>query len=116
MFFGGGGDPRSDLYSLGVVGYRLLTGSPPFTAENVGELIRHHLTTVPEPPSARKPDVPGDLEVVILACLMKEPDDRPPSAVALRRRLLDCADAGRWTERSAREWWEENVPRESERT
>jgi hypothetical protein len=47
----------------------------------------------------------ADLEAVLLACLAKRPEDRPSSAHVLRRRLRDCAAAGRWTNDRAAEWW-----------
>jgi hypothetical protein len=101
-------DVRSDLYQLGAVGYYLLTGSHVFDGGNLYEVGAHHLYKSPEAPSARlgRP-VPDDLAAVLLACLAKRPEDRPQTADALRRALLACADAGRWTEEDARGWWAE---------
>jgi len=99
-------DARSDLYSLGGLGYFLLTGRPVFTGRTVAELCAQHLYEAPVPPSRRVADVPGDLEEILLACLEKSPDRRPQDARILRARLLACADAGRWTDDDARAWWE----------
>jgi eukaryotic-like serine/threonine-protein kinase len=93
-------DARSDLYSLGALGYFLLTGVPPFEGRNLAELCGHHLHTAPVPPSARcGAALPAPLEVLILACLAKSPEARPASASELRDALLPLA-AG-WTPEGA---------------
>lgn len=103
-------DARSDLYSVGAVGYYLLTGKPLFEAENFLEICSHHLQTIPEPPSTRIGEsLPGELEKLILDCLAKDVDGRPVSARALRDALRGCRDAGRWTEKHAGTWWDEHA-------
>ncbi len=99
-------DARSDLYALGAVGYYLLTGTHVFGGGSIVEVCSHHLHTPPEPPSARRDTpIPPDLEALVLACLAKDPDDRPASAAALVQRL--CAlKIDRWTEPQAEAWWE----------
>ncbi len=99
-------DARSDLYSLGVLGYYLVTGMRLFDGENLLEICSHHLQSKPVPPSKRlgRP-VPEDLERLILKCLEKEPASRPQGAAALRQALAACRDAGGWTEAQASEWW-----------
>jgi len=101
------GDPRSDLYALGAVGYFLVTGRPVFEAATVAEIIGHHLHTEPDPPSLRlgRP-VPPDLESLLLGCLRKRADDRPPSARALREGLRRCSQVRPWTTDEAAAWWE----------
>jgi serine/threonine protein kinase len=99
--------PRgTDLYALGAVGYFLLTGTPVFSEGSMVAVLSAHLHVAPTPPSQRlgRP-VPDDLEALLLACLAKRPDDRPPSAAVLRDRLRACADAGRWTEAQAAAFW-----------
>jgi serine/threonine protein kinase len=103
----GGVSRLSDLYSLAVVGYFLLTGRPIFDADTVADFIRHHQVSQPVPPSARVASVPKDLEAVILRCLAKDPGQRPASAQVFRRQLLACADAGSWGPEEARLWWKE---------
>lgn len=83
-------DRRTDVFSLGVILYELLTGRRPFRGESQVEVLMALLTREPEPPRRLAPWVPRDLETVILRCLEKEPDRRYPSA----RELAD--DLGRW--------------------
>jgi eukaryotic-like serine/threonine-protein kinase len=101
------GDPRSDLYALGAVGYFLITGRPVFDAVTIAEIIGHHLHTDPVPPSQRlgRP-LPPDLEAVLLQCLRKQADDRPSSARALREALRRCGRVPPWTTSDAAAWWE----------
>jgi eukaryotic-like serine/threonine-protein kinase len=73
-------DQRSDLYSLGIVLYELLTGTLPFTGDTPVEIAMKHLSTVPESPSARRPDVPRDLDLIVTRALAKDPADRYQSA------------------------------------
>ncbi len=100
------GDPRSDLYALGAVGYFLLTGHVVFEAATVAEIIGHHLHTEPVPPSRRVTQrIPPDLDALILQCLRKRPEDRPASARALREALRRCAKVQPWTGAEAAAWW-----------
>src|SRR5690348_9267449 len=77
---GGEVDPRSDLYSLGIVLYELLTGKTPFEGETPVEIAMKHLSTAPKPPSKLRPDIPRELDMVVLRALAKNPDDRYQSA------------------------------------
>ena len=76
-------DARRDIYGLGAVGYYLLTGHPPFAGANSVMVIAALLRDEPPPPSRLQPDIPDDLERVILQCLAKNPGDRFQSAVDL---------------------------------
>jgi hypothetical protein len=102
-------DARSDIYSVGALGYFLLTGHPPFEAKTVVELFHMHTKSKPVPPSERanRPILP-DLENAVLACLDKEPDRRPKSANALSRELEWCRSFGDWNRDKARYWWQEH--------
>jgi len=73
-------DQRSDLYSLGVVLYELLTGESPFDGDTPVEIAMKHLSTVPELPSTHRPDLPRALDLVVMRALAKEPEDRYQSA------------------------------------
>ncbi len=77
-------DCTSDIYSLGVVLYEMLTGRVPFQSENVGTIIYKHLH---EPPAALNAEVPGPLEGIVLRCLGKRPQDRYASPGELVRAL-----------------------------
>jgi beta-lactam-binding protein with PASTA domain/tRNA A-37 threonylcarbamoyl transferase component Bud32 len=73
-------DQTSDLYSVGVVLYELLTGVVPFSGETPVEIAMKHLSTVPPPPSAKRKDVPRDLDLVVMRALAKDPAERYQSA------------------------------------
>ena len=100
-------DARTDLYSLGAVGYYLLTGSHVFTGRSLIEILSHHLHTPPVSPSERLGSpVATDLERLILACLEKSPGERPRSARELQMGLRSCRDVRAWAEDDARCWFE----------
>ena len=80
-------DESSDLYSTGIVLYELLTGTVPFTGETPVEIAMKHLSQTPEAPSARRPDIPHDLDLVVLRALAKEPAERYRTAAELDRDL-----------------------------
>ena len=73
-------DPRSDLYSLGIVLYEMLTGQVPFTGDAPVEIAMKHLSAIPEPPSKLSPEVPHDLDAIVMRALAKDPDQRYESA------------------------------------
>jgi serine/threonine protein kinase len=99
-------DTRSDIYSIGGLGYFLLTGQPVFNATTLLEVCHDHVHTIPESPSERlgKPVSP-ELEYVLLACLEKSRDKRPQSACELAELLDRAQAAGSWSVQDARSWW-----------
>jgi beta-lactam-binding protein with PASTA domain/predicted Ser/Thr protein kinase len=85
-------DHRSDLYSLGIVLYELVTGAVPFTGDTPVEIAMKHLSTVPEPPSSRRPELPRALDQVVLRALAKDPEDRYSSAEEMDAELARVAE------------------------
>ena len=77
-------DPRSDVYSLSVVLYEMLTAGPPFTGDTPVSIAYKHVQEAPNPPSQFNADVPPALEAICLLGLTKDPDDRYASADDLR--------------------------------
>jgi len=69
-------DGRSDVYSLGVLGYLMLTGKPPFTGPHFAAIASKHISEAPLPVSSLVPSVPRDLSAAIDRCLEKAPDRR----------------------------------------
>lgn len=104
-------DARADLYSLGCVGYWLLTGDLVFSGENPISIITQHVHETPALVSERTElDVPADFEAVIMDCLQKDPGERPQSAGELRRRLESCSFARPWDQERASKWWRAHQP------
>ena len=77
------GDPRSDVYGWGVLMYELLTGAPPFRADNVSELLKAPLSEHPRPPAELRPDIPPGLETVVLKAMRRRPQSRYPDMAAV---------------------------------
>jgi hypothetical protein len=94
---------RSDLFSLGIVLYQMVTGVAPFEGSSVSAVCAQILSAEPVPPSQRNPAVPAGLDHVILRCLAKSPADRYPSADAFASSLypfsrgISPAPAESWT-------------------
>ena len=76
-------DHRADLYALGVVLFECLVGQPPFTSEDVGELVRLHAVAAPPPVEQLREQVPPALSRLVAKLLAKDPDDRYQTALGL---------------------------------
>lgn len=103
-------DARSDLYSLGAVGYWLLTGRTLFEGEDVELLLDQQVKDEPRPPSAVIGEQKTtDLHQVIMSCLSKAREARPKSAQQLVDMLAKCSVARPWTLADAERWWKGNL-------
>jgi predicted Ser/Thr protein kinase len=93
---GGTVDGRSDIYSLGVVGYAMLSGRVPFEGRGVREILVRHASQPPPPLETVVPGVPEDLAAAIARCLVKDPEDRWPDGKCLRQALTgqEAAEVG----------------------
>ena len=80
-------DHRSDIYSLGVLGYHMLTGKPPFTGRTAHAVIAGHVAELPPPIRRINPSVPKRMADAVEKCLEKKPDDRYQNAMALSEEL-----------------------------
>ena len=110
-------DARADLYSLGAVGYFLLTGQPLFDCATLGEVLMKQVKQPPAKPSERlgKPVSP-ELENLLMRCLAKNPADRPAGARELAEALAKCPGAGDWTRERAEDWWSRLAAAQIEKT
>jgi serine/threonine-protein kinase len=106
-------DGRADLYAVGCIAFWLLTGRVVFPRDNAMAAMMAHVRDTPEPPSQlTELAVPPELERIILACLEKEPERRPQSAVALAQRLAEVKLESPWTPERAEQWWAKHRPRQ----
>ena len=85
-------DPRSDLYSLGIVIYEMLTGKAPFDSESPVAIAYKHVREDPLPPSMVNPDISPELEAVVMKALAKNPENRYQNALEMQADLERCLE------------------------
>ena len=107
-------DARSDIYSLGAVGYFLVTGQPPFVRDTPMRVLMAHMYEAPRPPSTLRPDLPEDLDALIVRCIAKDPSARYADVSELDRALAGCKASAEWSEVDAQAWWAAHTAEGSE--
>lgn len=98
-------DARSDIYSLGAVMYYMATGEPPFNYKQPIKVMVAQASETPRSPRELNPDIPVELEEIILQCLEKQPEDRVQDAVTLRAMLDQVPALEEWSSAIAADWW-----------
>jgi hypothetical protein len=99
-------DHRTDLYSLGAVAYYLLTGACPFDGDNVLAVMYARVREPVRPPGELRPELPSDLEQIVVRCLARDRAERFVDARQLEQALSRCACAADWGDQQAAAWWE----------
>jgi serine/threonine-protein kinase len=104
-------DGRVDIYCLGCVGYWLVTGERVFVRDNTLATVVAHVQEQPTPPSQRTElEIPPSFEKTILACLEKDPANRPQNAAELEAMFDESAGDWAWSSSDAVEWWDLHMP------
>jgi serine/threonine-protein kinase len=104
-------DRRADVYALGCVAYYLLTGQLVFEADTPMKMLLQHVQSEPVPPSQRTElRIPPELDALVLACLQKDPRQRPQNAEELFALACECKTCETWGQDAARAWWEAHLP------
>jgi serine/threonine-protein kinase len=104
-------DHRADIYALGCVAYYLLTGQQVFQGGSQMQALIDHVNTVPAPPSERAPArVPRSVDALVLACLEKDPNQRPSDAGAVLEAIATCEGSEGWSNSQAAAWWRSHLP------
>ncbi|HUQ45047.1 MAG TPA: serine/threonine-protein kinase [Gemmatimonadaceae bacterium] len=94
-------DGRSDIYSLGIIGYQMLAGEPPFKASNTPAMLVKHVSETPRPLEQLRPDAPRALVNAIARALAKRPEDRWRDAAQFRDAVSGTLDATPYADRPA---------------
>ena len=104
-------DARGDIYALGCVAYQMLTGQLVFEGETSAAVIAAHIRDQPVAPSHRSElPIPPELDAIVLACLAKNPADRPQTAEELQALLNEVPLEASWNQKRAMGWWSVHVP------
>lgn len=82
-------DVRSDIYALGIMMFEMLTGQQPYQGDQAVTIAYQHANDMVPPPSSKKPCIPERFDEIVLWCVGRSPDDRPPNARALLEHIVD---------------------------
>ncbi|MEA2081011.1 MAG: serine/threonine protein kinase [Pseudomonadota bacterium] len=105
-------DPRSDLFSVGVIAFNLVTGKQPFEGNTPMEIVYHCANTpAPRPCEVTDQEIPLELDQLIVDCMAVDPEQRPANADVIIARLDAIAVTERWDQAEARNWWAGNAKR-----
>ncbi len=105
--FGEKTDGRTEIYSLGCTAYWALTGKYAFQGKSAMATVMMHVNTTPSRPSScGVQPVPSELDDVVMACLEKDPNDRPQTADALAEMLAASGVGNNWSNQQAEDSWE----------
>lgn len=104
-------DRRADVYALGCVAYFLLTGQLVFEGDTPMKVLLQHVQAEPVPPSQRTElPIPKEIDDLVLACLRKDPNQRPQNAEVLLEMACGCKTSDCWNSDLARSWWDKHLP------
>jgi tRNA A-37 threonylcarbamoyl transferase component Bud32 len=104
-------DRRADVYALGCVAYFMLTAQLVFEADTPMKMLVQHVQSRPVPPSQRTElEIPRELDQLVLACLEKDPNNRPRDAEQLFDLSCRCCRGEAWDTVHAKQWWEQHLP------
>jgi len=104
-------DRRVDVYALGCLAYFLLTGERVFCGSNQMSMLIQHVQAQPMPPSHRSElEIPPEVDELVMACLRREPSERPANAGALLEMANTCKTHDVWDQTKAKKWWEAHLP------
>jgi hypothetical protein len=103
-------NPRTDIYSLGAVGFFLLTGREVFLGDSVADLLFQVMNAEPPRPSTLQGSVPAQLDQLVVDCLAKDPQRRPGNVSEILQVLRGIEDLDPWGQAEAQRWWSDHMP------